>query len=106
MSAQELALHHCLECAYQAGLRDGRAEAAVAIAEIEEKHQQIAWWRTWTARQRQLQQPPDVRMAKAMCQIRNDMDFARDARAKRRGRSPMESAVVGDLVLGDPGDAA
>ncbi|MGZ4434233.1 MAG: hypothetical protein ACXVW7_11490 [Trebonia sp.] len=99
--------------AYQRGFDDGRAAACVALAELEEHHAEIAWWREWWARVARIIQAetdPSARMRQVMAEIAADQKFARDARsrlaAKPGSLTPLESAVLRRVRGADPGDAA
>jgi hypothetical protein len=99
--------------AYQRGLADGRARACVALAGIEERYAEIAWWREYSARVRRIIQAetdPSARMRQVMAEIAADQRFARDARTRLATRpwtlSPLELCVLRRIRLADPGDAA
>ena len=101
------------ECTgYERGFNDGRATACVALAEMEHRHQAVAWWREWSARLRRIIQndiDPSVRMNHVMAEIAADQKFMRDARAKLATKpwalSPLESCALRRIRLADPGDA-
>ncbi len=98
--------------AYQRGFNDGRARACVQIAEMEQHHEQIAWWREWWSSVRRIIQAetdPSARMRQVMAEIAADQEFTRDARtrlAENRWLSPLESAVLLRVRGADPGTAA
>src|SRR5437879_4515931 len=96
--------------AYQRGYADGRAAACVALAEIEDRYQQVAWWREYAARVRRIitaETNPDTRMRQVMREIDADQHLISDARSRQpAARTPLESAVLRRVTFADPGDAA
>ena len=94
---------------YAAGVAEGRADACVALAEIEDCRDSVAWWREWSAamsRIIQADRDPSVRLNQVMAEIAADQAFAREARRKLAtapaSMSPMEYAVLGRVRMADP----
>ena len=61
-----------LEHGYSIGYADGRACACVALAEMEERRESVAWWREWSAKLQRIIQAdadPSVRMRQVMAEI-------------------------------------
>jgi hypothetical protein len=99
--------------AYQRGFAAGRAAASVALAEIEERYAEIAWWREYAAKVQRIIQAetdPSARMRQVMTEVAADQRFARDARMRLATRpwalSPLESCVLRRIRFADPGDDA
>jgi hypothetical protein len=97
--------------AYRRGFNDGRAHACVALAEMEEWRESIAWFREWSAKLQRIIQndiDPSVRMNQVMREIADDQQFMRDARIKLAGKpwrlSPLEACALRRIRLADPGD--
>jgi len=97
--------------AYQRGFSDGRA--SVALAEIEERYTQAAWWREYSATLRRIIQAetdPSPRMQRVVREVAEDQRFLRDARARLAAEpwklTPLESCALRRIRLADPGDAA
>lgn len=97
--------------AYQRGFDDGRATACVALAEMEERRESVAWWREWDRQLRRIIQndtDPSVRMNQVMAEIAADQKFMRDARARLAAKpwalSPLEWCALRRIRLADPGD--
>jgi hypothetical protein len=87
--------------AYERGYNDGRAEASIRLAEIEERYAAAAWWREWSARLRRIirnNDNPSVRMTQVMAEIHADQQFMREARTRLRRRpgslSPLEWSAL------------
>jgi hypothetical protein len=98
--------------AYDRGFNDGRAVACVALAEMEERYQAIAWWREWSAKLRRIimaEADPSWRLNQVLAEIAADQKFIRDARARLATKpwtlSPLEWGAVQRARLADPGDA-
>ena len=96
--------------AYQRGFDDGRATACVALAEIEERYAQLAWWHQWWARVWRLieaETDPDAKRRRTEREITADQRFTRGARLKQAERpgalTPLESCVLRRIHPGDPG---
>ena len=99
--------------AYRRGFADGRAAACVALAEIEEHYQELAWWGEWwakVARIIQAETDPSARMNRVMAEIAADQELAREARRKLATRpgslTPLESCVLRRIRGAGPGEAA
>jgi hypothetical protein len=99
--------------AYQRGFADGRATACVAIAELEEHHAQIAWWREWWARVARIVQAstdPAARRRRLEREIAEDEQFLWIVTLKQAERpwqlSPLELCVLKRIRGADPGTAA
>jgi len=98
--------------AYRRGFNDGRAVACVALAEMEQRRESVAWWREWSAKLQRIIQnndDPSVRMRQVMAEIQADQQFMREARRKRATKpgalSPLEACALRRIRLADPGDA-
>lgn len=98
--------------AYRDGFNDGRATACVALAEMEERRESVAWWREWSAKLQRIIQndaDPSVRMRQVMAEIASDQELMRDARRKLATKpwalSPLEWCALHRVRLADPGDA-
>lgn len=97
--------------AYKRGFADGRACACVALAEMEDRYQSVAWWREWPATLRRIIQAdtdPSARMNQVMAEIAADQKFMREARRKLATKpgalSPLEWCALHRVRLADPGD--
>ena len=97
--------------AYRRGFNDGRAEACVTLAMMEDRYQAVTWWRSWSAKLQRIIQnndDPSVRMRQVMAEIDADQQFMRDARARLATRpwmlSPLEWCALRRIRLADPGD--
>lgn len=98
--------------AYRRGYDDGRADACVALTEMQERYNSVAWWREWSAKLRRIimaQTDPSVRMNQVLAEIAADQKFMREARARLRTKpgtlSPMEACALRRIRLANPGDA-
>jgi hypothetical protein len=91
---------------YLAGYDAGAADAAVELAVMDAKWEARDQWRAWAARNKELLQPADVRLNRALRQVKQDMTFIDQARSKQPWRrSPMEIAVLTGAIFDDPGSA-
>jgi hypothetical protein len=98
--------------AYDRGFNDGRATACVALAEMQQRYDSVAWWREWAAKLARIIQnndDPSVRMRQVMAEIHADQQFMREALRKRATKpgelSPLEACALRRIRLADPGDA-
>lgn len=98
--------------AYRRGYDDGRAAACVFLAQLEERRESLAWWRSWSAKLRRIIQAdadPSVRMNQVMAEIHADQRFMAEARNKLATRpwllSPLELCALLRIRLEDTGDA-
>jgi len=95
------------------GYRDGQADAAVALAGIEDHREAAGRWRRFAATVRRIiesEQDPAGRMRRVMREIADDQRFIREARARQATRpwalSPLEACVLRRARFADPGDDA
>jgi len=98
---------------YQRGFADGRARACVALAEIEERYAEIAWWREWwakVARINQANRDPASLRRRLEREIAQDEQFLWIATLKQAEKpwqvTPLEYGVLKHIRGADPGDAA
>jgi hypothetical protein len=99
--------------AYRRGFADGRARACVALAELQEHYDQIAWWHEYAAKVRRIiraSTDPGARRRRIEREIAQDEQFLWVATLKQAERpgtlSPLESQVLRRIGHADPGEAA